>query len=78
MLRVQYSTWSVVSISVTLASIKIKIISPESKEIITDIDCECMQLKSGSCPATNPLGCAEKIVVIEEDLELSRSTGSIK
>ena len=27
MLRVQYSTWSIVSISVTLASIKIKIIN---------------------------------------------------
>ncbi len=59
-------------------SMKIKIVSPKFKEIITDIDCEGMQLKSGSCPATNPLGFAEKIVVIEEDLELSRSSSNIK
>ncbi len=59
-------------------SVKIKITCHKSKEIITDIDCEGMQLKSGSCPATNPLGFSEKIVVIEEDLELSRSSGAIK
>lgn len=57
---------------------KIKIISPKTMEIITDIDCEGIQLKIGNCPATNPLGTAEKIVVIEEDLELTRGSGSIK
>ncbi len=59
-------------------AVKIKIICAKSKEIITDIDCEGMQLKSGSCPATNPLGFSEKIVVIEEDLELSRGSGAIR
>lgn len=59
-------------------SVKIKITTQKSKDILTDIDCEGVQIKSGTCPATNPLGFAEKIVVIEEDLELSRSSGAIK
>ena len=59
-------------------SIKIKIVCQKSKDILTDIDCEGIQIKRGSYPATNPLGFAEKIVVIEEDLDLSRSSGSIK
>ncbi len=58
-------------------SIKAKILCTNPKEIVTDIDCEGMQLKSGTCPATNPLGFSEKVVVIEEDLELSRGSGNI-
>jgi len=59
-------------------SVKITILRQKNVEIITDIDCEGIQLKGGSCPATNPLGYSEKIVVIEEDLELSHSSSAIK
>ncbi len=59
-------------------AMKIKILCQKSIEILTDIDCEGVQIKNGSYPATNPLGCVEKIVVIEEDLELSKSTTTIK
>ena len=59
-------------------SIKIKIMSKRDREILTDIDCDGIQIKRGSYPATNPLGCTEKIVIIEEDLELSRNSGPIK
>ena len=59
-------------------SIKIKIMSKKDREILTDIDCDGIQIKRGSYPATNPLGFTEKIVIIEEDLELSRNSGPIK
>lgn len=59
-------------------SIKIKITACKHNDIITDIDAPGMQLKRGSCPATNPLGFAEKVVVIEEELEISRGSGAVR
>ena len=59
-------------------SIKVKIYGTKHNEIITDIDKEHIQLKRGTLPATNPLGFSEKIVVIEEELELNNGNDCIK
>ena len=58
-------------------SIKVSVNALEKYEIITDIDCEGIQLKRGECPATNPLATSEKTVLIEEELELSRGNSAI-
>ena len=57
--------------------ISVKIEGTSRHEILCDIDCDGMQLKSDNCPATNPLGIAEKTVIIEEELELSPSNTNI-
>ena len=57
--------------------IKVKVEGTNRREILCDIDCDGIQLKSDSCPATNPLGKAEKTVVVEEELELSRGNTNI-
>lgn len=57
--------------------LKVKATGCKNTDIITDIDCEGTQLKSGFCPATNPISQSEKVVVIEEDLELSNGSSSI-
>jgi len=59
-------------------SIKIKLVKSKPCEILTDFDACGMQLKRGECPSTNALGSAQKIVVIEEELELSRGNSAIK
>ncbi len=59
-------------------SVKIKITGTESREIITDAEAEGIQLKSGSCPATSPLGFSEKNVMIEEELELGRGSAAVR
>lgn len=59
-------------------SLKTKIFGTVSTDILTDIDCDGVQIKSGSCPATNPIGFAEKTVVIEEELELGRGGSAIR
>ena len=58
-------------------SICVKIEGVNRREILCDIDCDGIQLKSDNCPSTSPLGKAEKIVVIEEELELSRGNTDI-
>ncbi len=58
-------------------SLILSINSFEKQDIITDVDCEDIQLKRGGCPATNPLATSEKTVLIEEELELSRGNSAI-
>lgn len=60
-----------------VVTLKVKCTGCRNTEIITDIDAKGMQLKSGFCPATNPISTTEKIVVIEEELELSNGKGAI-
>ena len=61
-----------------VVSIKVKISGNKGNEIVADIDMEDIQLKRENLPATNPLGVAEKIVVLEEELELNIGNNSIK
>lgn len=61
-----------------VVSIKVKISGNKGNEIVADIDMEDIQLKRENLPATNPLGMAEKIVVLEEELELNIGNNSIK
>ncbi len=56
----------------------VKIIGTVSTDILTDIDHDDVQVKSGSCPQTNPLGFAEKTVVIEEELELGKAGAAVR
>lgn len=58
--------------------VKIKISGTESREIITDADAEGLQLKSGTCPATSPLGFCEKSIMLEEELELGRGSAAVR
>lgn len=58
-------------------SLKVVVTGCRKADIITDIDASCMHLKRGFCPATNPISTTEKIVVIEEELELALGKGNI-
>ncbi len=60
-----------------VVTLKVTVTGCRSTEIITDIDAEGMQIKRGFCPATNPISTTEKIVIIEEELELALGKGNI-
>ena len=60
-----------------VVALKVSVSGCRKTDIITDIDAKCMHLKRGFCPATNPISTTEKIVVIEEELELALGKGNI-
>lgn len=47
-------------------------------EIVSDVDCGDIELLCGNMPATVPMGCAEKYVTVEEEIELGSGQPDIR
>lgn len=47
-------------------------------EILSDYDDEGVELLRGAAPATTPMGCAEKYLMIEEEIELGQGQPSVR
>ena len=59
------------------AAINIKIIKKKCTEVISDIDDCNIELLRGTAPATTPMGCNEKYMIIDEKIELGQGQGGL-
>ncbi|MBQ8204171.1 MAG: DUF3794 domain-containing protein [Clostridia bacterium] len=58
--------------------IGIKVTKRKGTDVITDVDDCNIELRRGVAPATSPMGCAEKYLLIEEEIELSGGQPDIR
>lgn len=58
--------------------IYIKITHRRCDEVISDVDDKSIELLRGVANATVPMGCADKYVILEEEIELSGGQGDIR
>lgn len=58
-------------------SIEINCIAKKSVEILSDIDNDDIEVNRISIPATTPMGCSEKYLIIEEELEIGQGQPSV-
>ncbi len=59
-------------------SVCISLKQAKSTDIVSDIDDECIELLRASVPATVPMGCAEKYLTVEEEIELGNGQGDVR
>lgn len=59
-------------------SINVKLSQKHLTDIVSDVDNSCIELLRGSVPATTPIGCADKYLIIEEDIELGNGQGDVR
>ena len=59
-------------------SVRIKAAVRRSKDIITDYDDKNIELNRGTSPATSPMGCSEKYLLVDEDIELGETSQSVR
>lgn len=59
------------------AAINVKVIKKKCTEVISDVDDANIELLRGTAPATTPMGCNEKYLIIEEKIELSQGQSNM-
>ena len=59
------------------AAIYIKIIKKKCTEVVSDIDDCNIELLRGTAPATTPMGCNEKYLIIDEKIELGQGQSGL-
>ena len=59
------------------AAINVKIVKKKCTEVVSDIDDCNIELLRGTAPATTPMGCNEKYLIIEDKIELGQGQNGL-
>ncbi len=59
-------------------SLKVKVVKRKCGEVLSDFEDENIEVKRGTAKATVPMGCAEKYLMIEEELKIAESKSPIR
>ncbi len=60
------------------AGVYVTLVRNRLTDVVSDIDDSCVEVLRGSVPATVPMGCADKYLIIEEEIELGSGQGDIR
>ncbi len=59
-------------------SLKVKVVKRKCGEVLSDFEDDNIEVKRGTAKATVPMGCAEKYLMLEEELKIAESKAPIK
>lgn len=60
------------------ASIRVKVVSNHTTEVVADLDGCGMQMLRGTCPATTPMGGCEKYLILNDEIEIADGAPAIR